>query len=150
MTAHKHAEFLRSIACGDDITKWEVLHDTWGDGCWSTARDHVTGIALHPDDWQVRRKQERNAEKLFSEPVMIYNGHHDVELLKMIPSGALLYLHPADVVHQTTTAQQERKPHTEAEVQVILAADWSLSQDRLENRVRKILGVPAPKETDHG
>lgn len=41
-------------------------------------------------------------------------------------------------------AQQERNPHTEAEVQEILAADWSLSQDNLENRVRKILGVPAP------
>lgn len=37
-----------------------------------------------------------------------------------------------------------RPQHTEAEVQEILAADWNLSQDKMENTVRRILGVPAP------
>ncbi len=39
-------------------------------------------------------------------------------------------------------AQQERKPHTEAEVQEILGL-WNKLCDR-EKEVRRILGVPAP------
>ena len=45
----------------------------------------------------------------------------------------------AAIAHAT---QQERKPHTEAEVQEILGL-WNKLCDR-EKEVRRILGVPAP------
>jgi hypothetical protein len=41
-------------------------------------------------------------------------------------------------------SQPERKPHTEKDVQEILRDDWNMSQDQLENTVRRILGVPKP------
>lgn len=39
---------------------------------------------------------------------------------------------------------QPGREHTESEVQEILRDDWNMSQDKLENTVRRILGVPKP------
>jgi hypothetical protein len=56
------------------------------------------------------------------------------------------YFHPP--------VQQERKPcHTEAEVQELLAEASKYKIDLIDDTeavIRRILGVPAPKESDHG
>lgn len=73
------------------------------------------------------------------EPVAIYNGrcvidcgdngHHDIEVLKMIPCGAKLYTAP-------------QPAHTEAEVQELVAAFLKCSTNgEFREEARRILGV---------
>lgn len=77
------------------------------------------------------------------EPVAIYrgrcvidcgeHGHHDIEMLKLIPTGTKLYTAP-------------QPAHNEAEVQELMlcVADWDVERSQYEALVRRILGVPQP------